>query len=477
MTYDKVLLKNIVNSIMALKDPDDYFSNMERYQAIILAKRGLQQMRYVGTKDRLRRYRDVINEEGIIHIPKDYVDYARISLIGADGMLYPIKVNPRRDISYRYGLNNFNQVVTLDDYSYPVVNNPDNTSEMDYFYDNNGGFIQFTNIISRNVIIEYISDPLKCDEEELGVHKYFVEPLEFYVYYQYIRTKRVVPISERKEAERRYFNSLRNARRMNGAKLEEIYQYMGYSRGVRPTEGLIEETIPTPQTPTPPTATAPPEKSLWLLQNSEWNDYNGLQNNVWDDEGIFDDGEYELTDYFSDEIISWGNSSGFTEFSDYEAYEGVIDFDNAGMTDDDIRGIEYLSNMTELILSQNSLTEINGIKDLINLTRLDLNNNTLTTIDVTNLTMLDELHINNNDLTEVKGIHKLTNLTKLDLSENNLSTGEIDDILSKCKLLYDKTGLISYIILSFNSIPSGGISNPDYIYLTEHGVTVTIQTI
>jgi len=89
----------------------------------------------------------------------------------------------------------------------------------------------------------------------------------------------------------------------------------------------------------------------------------------------------------------------------------------------DVTGLEKLTQLTELDLSDNQLTELpKGLDKLTKLTILFIDGDQLT--DVTGLeklTQLTGLHLSNNQLTEVKGLEKLTQLTILELAHNQLT--------------------------------------------------------
>jgi internalin A len=92
-----------------------------------------------------------------------------------------------------------------------------------------------------------------------------------------------------------------------------------------------------------------------------------------------------------------------------------------------------LTNLTELYLNRNQLTEIpDFLAQMTNLSRLYFWDNCLTIIpdSLAKLTNLTELYLNKNQLTELPdSLAQLTNLTTLDLSDNQLT--ELPDSLTQ----------------------------------------------
>ena len=123
----------------------------------------------------------------------------------------------------------------------------------------------------------------------------------------------------------------------------------------------------------------------------------------------------------------------------------LIQFDsglNANISN--LTGLEYATNLTELDLTFNSVTDISAISGLTKLTKLDLDGNNIMDIsaieDLTNLTWLNlwdnnvtdisavsgltkltHLNLHGNNILDISAIEDLTNLTWLDLGDNNIT--------------------------------------------------------
>ncbi len=84
-----------------------------------------------------------------------------------------------------------------------------------------------------------------------------------------------------------------------------------------------------------------------------------------------------------------------------------------------MKGLEKLTQLTELGLFGNKLTDVSGLEKLTRLTKLNLRNN---------------------QLTDVKGLEKLTQLTELGLHNNpdltKAQIAELQKALPQCKILH-----------------------------------------
>jgi hypothetical protein len=101
------------------------------------------------------------------------------------------------------------------------------------------------------------------------------------------------------------------------------------------------------------------------------------------------------------------------------------------------KGLEKLTKLTNLLLSDNKLTDVEGLEKLTKLTSLALNRNQLTDVKgLEKLTKLTGLALNDNQLTDVKGLEKLTQLKKLFLGYNYLTDVKDLEKLNQLKNLY-----------------------------------------
>ncbi len=87
----------------------------------------------------------------------------------------------------------------------------------------------------------------------------------------------------------------------------------------------------------------------------------------------------------------------------------------------EIKGINNLVNLQQLILIHTNISEIKGLDNLVNLQILHLYNNKITKINgLDSLVNLQELNLYNNHITEINGLDKLVNLQILNLYNNHI---------------------------------------------------------
>lgn len=97
-----------------------------------------------------------------------------------------------------------------------------------------------------------------------------------------------------------------------------------------------------------------------------------------------------------------------------------LDAGSAGISD--LTGIEYLTNLNLLDISENSITDISALSGLTSLGTLSLNNNDVTDLSaLAGLTNLVALYLPGNSVTDVSSLSGLTNLNHLNLWSNDIT--------------------------------------------------------
>jgi len=144
------------------------------------------------------------------------------------------------------------------------------------------------------------------------------------------------------------------------------------------------------------------------------------------------------------------NLSSFAEWCKHkdslseEAIYTVEELLNKAGTSDCKEAERILSNLTELNLKWNKITDITPLSALTNLTSLSLGYNQITDITpLSGLTNLTELHLTCNQITDITPLSGLTNLTEL-----HLTSSKITDIT-----------------------PLSGLTNLTEVYLSENQIT------
>ena len=88
----------------------------------------------------------------------------------------------------------------------------------------------------------------------------------------------------------------------------------------------------------------------------------------------------------------------------------------------DLTGLEFAINLTELHLGRNQISDVSVLKNLTKLTYLDLGRNQIMDVSpLKNLTNLTHLFLDRNQISDVSSLKGLTNLTHLSLIYNRVS--------------------------------------------------------
>ena len=108
------------------------------------------------------------------------------------------------------------------------------------------------------------------------------------------------------------------------------------------------------------------------------------------------------------------------------------------------KGLEKLTQLKDLYINNNKLKVVKDLENLTQLTWLELSSNQLTDLKgLEKLTKLEFLNLYNNQLTDLKGLEKLTQLGELELRDNpDLTKAQIDQLqkaLPKCRIRSNPT--------------------------------------
>ena len=100
-SYQYVSLKDIVNNFMLMMQGNhELVNNLERYQVLFHAKRGIQELNYDAMKE-IKILQLHLNHTNSIVLPSDYVNWVRISQY-RNGILFPLTENIQTNFSAAY---------------------------------------------------------------------------------------------------------------------------------------------------------------------------------------------------------------------------------------------------------------------------------------------------------------------------------------------------------------------------------------
>ena len=231
-SYQFVSLEDIVNNFMLMfQGNNEIIYNINRYQVLFHAKRGIQELNYDAMKEIKILELKVCDQLRFV-LPQDYVSWVRISL-EEDGMLYPLTENIQTNWSGAYLQdNNCNILFDIDgavlkpaeswfdiqrlegeqrnmypgtgpyagkmgycidgqwcfDYSIGAnfgMNTETANVNPTFSINKKGGVINFTSsMMDKFVVLEYVSDGLESgDDSRVSVNKMFEEFIYAYIKY------------------------------------------------------------------------------------------------------------------------------------------------------------------------------------------------------------------------------------------------------------------------------------------------------
>ena len=139
-------------------------------------------------------------------------------------------------------------------------------------------------------------------------------------------------------------------------------------------------------------------------------------------------------------ITSLDEISGLNNLS----YLAQLDLSNNNITE--IKGLDNFPNLIHLDLSNNAIIDIKGLQNLPNLVFLDLSGNNITQITgLENLKRLRILKLNRNVIREITGLDSLKDLMTLFLEQNQINEITGLDNIHKLNAIYLKGNYISEI--------------------------------
>lgn len=152
--------------------------------------------------------------------------------------------------------------------------------------------------------------------------------------------------------------------------------------------------------------------------------------------------------------------------TEYSTALTSLTLNNMDLTDEDIKDLKYMVNLTELYIYQNNITDISFVKGLTELQTLSLFNNKVSDLSpIAGLVGLKDLYLRANNVSDISALDGLYSLEVLDLSENNVS-----DITPLAELRN-----ITLLRLNDNNISDisalNGLKKMDRLILTNNNVS------
>ena len=256
--YQYISLDDIINNFMLFYVGDDkLINNVKRYEVISLAKRALQELNY----DVLREVKGVeldLSDTYTMVLPEDYVQYVRVSAVGSDGRLMPLKMTTDRFYGKAY-LQDHEYEILFDDQGFPLegtsVSESNTTTATtsykkcdsvcsdcdcgmtyygidttknangEFLIDKRKGKIFFdSNTSFRTILLEYITDGLEySDAGDVKVHKFAEQSIYNYVKWMLLDNQIYKQEYIIKRARNEYFTSLKNTKiRLMALKFGEL---------------------------------------------------------------------------------------------------------------------------------------------------------------------------------------------------------------------------------------------------------------
>jgi hypothetical protein len=258
--YQYVLLKDIINNFYMMYVGDDKVINdCKRYEVVFHAKRGLQELNYDVAKE-VKALELDLPDNLQLPVPKDYINYVRISWVDEDGKFRPIIQNNQSGIVRSYLQDNKNNILfdnngeALQGTSVTEINsrNPKSTNMNDsgteYLYgsrfgidgktaNQNGTFIINKNLgvmrfssdlVGKTIVVEYVSDGMSdLYEDEIKVNKLAEKFLYHFIKYEILTNKFGVQEYIVQRARNEYRAIRNNTKiRMANIRYDEILQSM-----------------------------------------------------------------------------------------------------------------------------------------------------------------------------------------------------------------------------------------------------------
>ena len=186
-SYQFISLEDIVNNFMLMyQGNNEIINNINRYQVLFHAKRGIQELNYDAMKE-IKILELQICDQLRFVLPQDYVNWVRISQ-QENGMLFPMTENIQTNWSNAYLQDNECRILfdvdgnVLKPARFGLNTETANVNPT-FSINKKGGVINFNSGMSgKFVVLEYVSDGLESgDDSSVSVNKLFEQFIYAYI--------------------------------------------------------------------------------------------------------------------------------------------------------------------------------------------------------------------------------------------------------------------------------------------------------
>jgi len=257
MARNTISVEQIVNDFILTLDGDDYVNNANGVVIRNYALRGIREMGFDIQKKIKSLKLPVNTTNNTVELPDDFVDYTKIGVIGADGLIYVFGENKNQNMAMKYLEDaNGNRIDSDFDGVYDridaktIATGRASASDFEsytfrnFLYEGNigrayglgggvySGEFRINNEQNRielystsgytEIVIEYIADEARSLNP--SIHVYAENALRSYIYYRLVEKKSNVPMNEKSRARQEYYNERRlaNARIKSFTKEEAL---------------------------------------------------------------------------------------------------------------------------------------------------------------------------------------------------------------------------------------------------------------
>lgn len=147
--------------------------------------------------------------------------------------------------------------------------------------------------------------------------------------------------------------------------------------------------------------------------------------------------------------LSLVKEQGISDFSIICELTGLnaLSLEDCAISDEQVAQLKDATNLTNLYLNKNQISDVSSLATLVRLKELSLANNKLTTLTgLEPLIRLTTLNLEGNKMTDLASIAKLTNLQSLNLASNDLTEIGALSALTNLKTLYLYTNKLTNLM-------------------------------